>query len=82
MGGLSSLAPHDERARKNGYEHKMRRIGLVKRLSDVARRKVELRAPLRRVPHVEKLGGRSDVSSTSRRARMKEWLKAQDSAHL
>ena len=29
----------------------------------------------------EKLGGRSDVSSTSRRARTKGWLRAQDAAH-
>ena len=36
MGGMSDvLAPHDERARKNGYEHKMRRIELVKRLHGV-----------------------------------------------
>ena len=32
---LCRLAAHDERARKNGYGHKMRRIELVKRLSDV-----------------------------------------------
>ena len=45
-GQLHRLAAHDERARKNGYEHKMRRIELVKRLADVLPRKVELRVLL------------------------------------
>ena len=38
------IAAYDERARKNGYKHKMRRIGLLKCLADVKRRKGELRA--------------------------------------
>ena len=37
VGGLSSLAAHDERARKNGYNQKMRRIELVKHDADVVR---------------------------------------------
>ena len=36
-GSLSSLAPHDERARKNGFENKMRRIELVKSFADALR---------------------------------------------
>ena len=36
MVGPSSLAPHDERARKNGYENNMRRIGLSESFADVA----------------------------------------------
>jgi hypothetical protein len=36
LGGRSfSLAPHVERARKNDYEHKMRRIDLVESIADV-----------------------------------------------
>ena len=34
------VLPHDERARKNGYEHMMRRIELLNRLLDVACRKL------------------------------------------
>ena len=32
---LDRLAAHDERARKSGYEHKMRRIELLKNGADV-----------------------------------------------
>ena len=78
---LRRLAAHDERARKNGYKHKMRRIELVNILFNVARREFEMRAPLRIVPHVEKPGDGSDIPSTSRRARTKEWLRAKDAAH-
>ena len=33
--GPSSLAPHDERARKTGNENKMRRIGLLESFADI-----------------------------------------------
>ena len=38
----------DERERKNGYEHKMRRIELTKSFADVIALKGQLRAALRR----------------------------------
>ena len=42
----TSLAALDERTRKDGYDHKMRRIELAKSLVDVVAWKVELRVLL------------------------------------
>ena len=56
MGGRASLAPHDERARKNGYEHRIRRIELLKRLYDVVE-KLECARRFEESPYVKKVRG-------------------------
>ena len=59
----------------------MRLIGLVKKVLTSCVEKAKCARYFVETLHVKKLSGRSFFSSTSRRARMIEWLEAHDAAH-
>ena len=76
-----ALAAHDERARKDGYEHKCGASSFPKALRASLLEKLNCARRFEEFLTSEKLGGKADVPNVPRRACTKEWLRAQDAAH-